>query len=376
VNTSTDINRQLQSRDMVDDIFANQTTVTARFSSLGIAHAAVAGAEVAREGSENYLRTGPTAPLADLFHPNPDDPYPGPITRTGARNTGTADSTAAFLFDTAHVGNRLEVNGGLRWDAFDVDYESRAATGEITAFERTDRMVSWRAGAVYKPKVNGSVYIGYGSSFNPSAEGLALTAATVALEPEHTRTYEAGTKWDVAGEQLSLTAAIFSTEKTNARTPGINPGDPPTVLAGRLQVSGLELGASGRVTPRWTTFAGYSFMHSDIAESNTPTELDNQLALVPNHTLSIWTTFELPWNVSVGGGAQYVDAVFRNATNTATVPSYWLVNGLASYRVNEHLTLRLNANNLANERYVDRVGGGHYIPGPGRSLQISSAIGF
>jgi len=237
-------------------------------------------------------------------------------------------------------------------------------------------MVIWRAGGVYQPMVNGSVYVGYGSSFNPSAEGLAPTPVTVGLEPEHTRTYEAGTKWDVADEELSLTAAVFSTEKTNARTPGINAGDPPTVLAGRLQVRGLELGASGRLTSWWTAFAGYSFMHSDIAQSNTPAELDNQLALVPNHTLSIWTAFELPWNVSVGGGTQYMDAVFRNATNTATVPSYWLINGLASYQVNEHLTLRFNVNNLTNERYVDRVGGGHYIPGPVRSVQISSAIGF
>jgi catecholate siderophore receptor len=376
INTSTDINRQLQSRDMVDDIVANQSNLTARFATPGVAHAVVAGFEVAREGSENFLRAGPVAPLADLFHPNPNEPYPGPIVRTGARNTGTADSTAAYAFDTANIGSRLELSGGLRWDRFAVDYESLAATGVITALERTDNMVSWRAGAVYKPRVNGSIYFGYGSSFNPSAEGLALTAATVGLEPEHTITYETGTKWDVAGEQLSVTAAVFRTEKTNARTPGINPGDPPTVLAGRLQVSGLELGASGRITPRWTAFAGYSFMHSDVAESNTATEIDNQFALTPNHTLSIWTTFVLPWDFTIGGGTQFMDAVFRNATNTAEVPSYWLINGLASYEVNQHLTLRLNLNNLTNERYVDRVGGGHYIPGPGRSIQVSSAIGF
>ena len=57
-------------------------------------------------------------------------------------------------------------------------------------------MVSWRAGAVYKPRPNGSVYVGFGTSFNPSAEGLALSAATVTLEPEKTRTVEVGTKWD------------------------------------------------------------------------------------------------------------------------------------------------------------------------------------
>ena len=34
-----------------------------------------------------------------------------------------------------------------------------------------------------------------------------------------------------------------------------------------------------------------------------------------------------------------MDTVFSNATNTAEVPSYWLINALASYNVNAHLTL-------------------------------------
>jgi len=77
-----------------------------------------------------------------------------------------------------------------------------------------------------------------------------------------------------------------------------------------------------------------------------------------------------------GAGAQFMDSVFRDATNTAEVPSYWLLNAMAAYEVSHALTLRLNVNNLAGERYVDRVGGGHYIPGPGRSVAINAEIGF
>ena len=58
------------------------------------------------------------------------------------------------------------------------------------------------------------------------------------------------------------------------------------------------------------------------------------------------------------------------------MPSYWLVNTLVSYEVNRHLTLRLNGTNLADEDYVDRVGGGHYIPGPARSVVVGTAIKF
>lgn len=376
VNTSTAINRQLQSRDMTDEIVANQTNVTARFRTGALQHALVTGVEVSSESSENFGRSGPTAPTADLYNPNADDPYPGPIIRTGARTRGEATSAAIYAFETLNLTDQWELTGGLRWDRFDVDYESVATTGELTQLDRTDRMVSWRAGAVYKPRVNGSIYLGYGTSLNPSAEGLSLSAATVTLDPERTRTYELGTKWDTPDSRASFNAAVFRTEKTNARTPGLNPGDPPTVLAGKQVVDGVELGVSGRLTDRWTTFGTVAFMQSDIAASNTDGELDNALALTPDRTFNLWTTYALPKGISVGGGVQYMDSVFRNATNVASVPSYWLANALASYEVNTHLTLRLNANNLANEEYVDRVGGGHYIPGPGRQMMISADVKY
>ena len=88
----------------------------------------------------------------------------------------------------------------------------------------------------------------------------------------------------------------------------------------------------------------------------------------------MWTTFDLPGGVGVGGGAQFMDSVFRNATNTTSVPSYWLINATASYAVNSHLTLRVNGSNLADVEYIDRIGGGHYIPGPGRQVMVTATI--
>ena len=247
-------------------------------------------------------------------------------------------------------------------------------TGPPATFERTDTMTSGRAGAIFKPRPEGSIYLGYGTSFNPSAEGLSLSAANVALEPEKTRNLELGTKWDLFRQQLSATAAVFRTEKTNSRTPGANPGDPPTVLAGKQRVEGFEVGVSGRLRRWWTTIANYAHMRSAIEASNTPAEVDQNLALTPQHTLSLWTTFDLTPGVGIGGGAQFMDSVFRNATNTASVPSYWLVSATASCAVNSHLTLRMNGSNLAGTDYVDRIGGGHFIPGPGRQLLVTATL--
>lgn len=376
---STDINRQLQSRDLEDAIVAQQNDLTVHFRSGGIAHSLVTGVEIARETSENHARSGPAAPIADLFNPDPGDPYPGAITRTGARAESTADTTALYLFDTLELGERWQLTGGLRWDRFSVDYESVAVDGAVTPFERTDEMLSWRAGVVHKPLPNGSVYAALGTSFNPSAEGntgLSLSDSTVLLEPEKSRGYELGTKWDLFGERLSLTAAVFRTEKTNARTPGINPGDPATVLEGEQRVSGFELGVSGQLTDRWSSFFGYTYMESEILESNTAAEVGNELANTPDHSLSLWTTYRLPWGLETGGGVQYVGDRFNNTTNTRVAPGYWLFDAMAAWRWNSRFALRLNVNNLADERYIDRVGGGHFIPGASRSVSLTTDIDF
>ena len=376
--TSTDLNRQIQSRDLEDEILAYQSDLTARFRSGSISHALVAGVELARETSQNYPRTGPAAPLADLYDPDPSVPYTGPLTRTGAKTESTADSGAVFVSDTLEIGT-WQLSGGLRWDHFNVDFKSRAVDGVVSPFDRTDEMLTWRAGVVHNIRPNGSLYAAAGTSFNPSSEGnvgLALSASTVALEPETSRGYEIGTKWDFLSARLAFTAALFRTDKTNARTPGLSPGDPPIVLEGEQRVDGLELGLSGNLTAPWYVFVGYTFLDSEVLESNTPAEVGKQLANTPEHSASIWTTYRFGTAFEIGGGASYVDDRFNNNTETRVAPSYLLLDAMASYDVTDWLTLRLNVTNLADERYIDRVGGGHFIPGASRSAALTTQLRF
>lgn len=375
-DASTDLNRQLQSRDMTDTILANQTDVTASAKTGSLEHTVVAGAEIARETSRNFLRTGPAAPLASLFDPNPGQPYGGPIVRTGAVNDGTATSLAFYAFDTIKLAEKWEATGGLRWDRFDVDYSSTPAAGAPALLGRTDSMLSWRAGLVFKPEAWGSVYAGAGTSFNPSAEALTLTAATATIEPEKSFSVEVGSKWDLMATRLSLSAAVFRTEKTNARTPGLNPGDAPTILSGKQNVTGFEVGATGRVTDGLQVFAGYVFMRSEIEASNTAAEVGHVLGNTPRHSFNLWASYRFPWKLELGAGSSFVGQRLNGNTGARTAPDYWLFDAMASFELGEILTLRLNVANLANERYVDRVGGGHFVPGPARSAVLSTALRF
>jgi catecholate siderophore receptor len=169
---------------------------------------------------------------------------------------------------------------------------------------------------------------------------------------------------------------LFRTDKTNARTAGVNPGDPPLVLEGEQRVDGLEIGLSGSVGRHLTLLAGYAHMESRIESSNTTGETGGALAQTPEDTFNLWLTALLPKKVTLAGGVQYMDTVYRNALNTLAAPSYWLFSASAACEVNAKLTLRLNAYNLADADFVDRVGGGHFVPGPGRSVTASAALKF
>jgi catecholate siderophore receptor len=304
-------------------------------------------------------------------------------------NNGNPEDTTLSLagiyaVDTLQLGSRWELTAGLRWDSVDVDYElTNMATGVTTGLGRDDRMLSWNTGVVFKPRANASVYASYATSFNPTVDagagGPALSdvptaANNVNLAPEKTRNLEIGGKWEAAGGRAVATAALFRIEKTNARTRGLSTES--FVLDGEQRVDGLELSLTGNLTDRLSILTSYTHLDSEFVASANPLEQGAALAFVPENSLNLWSEGQLPRGFSIGAGLQYMDSVFRNATNTAEVPSYWLVNAMAAYEVTRSLTLRMNVNNLTDETYVDRVGGGHYIPGAGRSVVVSAEVGF
>jgi catecholate siderophore receptor len=379
-------NRQLQQRRMDQSQLTNQTSVNGSFRTSGVRHDFVAGIEVGRESTLVRRQAQTTnQPQTNLTDPDPRQRPIGPMPVNKGNPEDTSLGLAGiYAFDTMQLGSRWELTAGLRWDSADVDFElTNVSTGVKTRLGREDRMLSWSSGVVFKPRANASVYASYATSFNPTVDAGAGGAAisdspaavnNVNLAPEKSRNLEVGAKWETGGGRAIATAALFRTEKTNARTRGAT--TEPFVLDGEQRVEGVELGLTGHLTERWSVLAAYAHLDSEFVASANPLEEGAALAFVPESSFNVWTEGRLPRGFSVGAGAQFMDSVFRNATNTAEVPSYWLLNAMASYEMSHALTLRLNVNNLADEIYVDRVGGGHYIPGAGRSVVVSAELDF
>ena len=51
-----------------------------------------------------------------------------------------------------------------------------------------------------------------------------------------------------------------------------------------------------------------------------------------------------------------------------------LADATAGYDIAKDLSLRLNAFNLLDKRFADQIGGGHFVPGPGRSVLATLSI--
>ena len=236
-------------------------------------------------------------------------------------------------------------------------------------------MLCWRGGLVYKPVENGSLYFGYGTSFNPSAEGLSLSASTVELDPEESRTIELGTKWDLFDGRLMLTSALFRTEKTNARVDDPLDEGRLEVLEGEQRVDGFEVGFAGRITDAWTLFGGYAHLDSEVLAS-TEGDVGNELGNTPRDSASLWTTYEFSDAWQAGFGTQHVGSRFSNTANTRMAKSYTLYDAMVGFKVSDALSLRLNGYNLSGKDYVDQVGGGHYTPGADRTFVLSADFSF
>jgi catecholate siderophore receptor len=351
----------------------DQMDVVATVKTGALRHTFIAGVEGGRESSDP-TRPAYTGPTTSLLHP---DPYQSlnPAVSIASRVSDTALTAGAYALDTVSVG-RWEFTGGFRFDRFDDTYVQTVPSP--LHFNRVDQKPTWRAAVVYKPVSIGSLYFDASTSFNPSAESLALSAGTANLPPESNSSYEFGTKWDLNKSRLHLNSSWFRTTKENARE-----SDPSNsllyVLAGNQRVSGVEADVRGRITSRWELLASYAYLDSRVVSSHFyPGAIGYPLANVPKYTFAFWSTHRLPHHFEAGAGTNYEST--RDASSTVPldpttglvkqVPGYWVFNAMASHPIGEHVDIQLNVYNLANRYYYDEIHPGHIVLGPARSALI------
>lgn len=397
-------------RDQEDLGINNQTDMLFNFKTGSVEHDMVAGVELARYSYENDRRRDTRGAWTRLYNPTqralPAHQVIGgtlfglPV-YDGTTYKLVTEEVGLFLLDTMKLSEQWELHAGLRWDDVEATATRRGfngvngATTNNTTHKREDDEISYNLGLVFKFNPKTSFYGSYGNAYVMSANfdrnnvQLAGGGATEAIvgagfnsPPEHVTAYELGAKWQVA-RQLDLGAAIFRTDVEEGRFPGQSGGTLATPQA-EYRIDGMELLAAGDITDRWKLYAGYTFLKSKILASpasgaNQAYVVGQELGGTPEHSFTLFTTYDLTSQIAVGGGVQYVDSVTSGVDPapggdvTVTVDSYTTWDLYAAYKFNKKTQLRLNMLNVADEKYISQLaeGGGQGIPGRGRQAILT-----
>jgi catecholate siderophore receptor len=378
-------------KDQDNRILTNQSALTSQFATGSLRHTLVTGLELTNERQITYGLTGlGTLAPANLYRPDPAAPITGLApSRSGAYNEGVIDTQSLYAFDTIKVGERWIFNAGLRLDHFDGDYSVVALTNNVlvpTHFTVGDTLVNGKLSALFKPTANSSIYAMAASSKQPpgasfTVSGNANSAQNPIYDPQETISTEIGGKLDLFKQKLALSAALFRTEVKNEVEQ--DPVDLKYYQTGRKRVQGVELGATGELARNWLVSAGYLYMDTSVEAGKVITAGgENHLTYTPKSSFTLWTSYDLPFGLKIGGGARYSDRLLRGTDGAIGTPayteSYWVFDAMASYQVNRNLDIRLNVYNLGDERYVASINksGYRYTPGTPRAASLTANLRF
>jgi catecholate siderophore receptor len=356
----------------------NETDLSAKFDTAGIKHTLVTGVEIDSEAASlrRYVNQDTSLLPTSLLDPDPYEYGSLDVHQTTIRQHPITQTRTLGIFavDTIDITDQLILTGAVRYDHFTAHFDQGIGTQQH--FHHVDNIVSPRAALVFKPDENSSVYFSYGTSFNPSAETLSLAASNKDLGPERDRTFEVGGKTQVMDGMLSLTAALFNTEMTNARIT-----DPLNTtlqsLAGTERVNGFEFNAQGRITPEWSVIAGYTYLDA-TAVGLAGVGVHGPVPNTAHNQANLWTTYQFTEQFEAGLGLNYLGRVSAG-TDSATVPGtiqiahvpdHVTLDGMLEYKLDDRFTVQLNGYNLTNEyyyvnSYFTRPGENHTVPAAG-----------
>ncbi|OFQ48378.1 ligand-gated channel [Achromobacter xylosoxidans] len=392
------VDRPAYGRYYTTKAFANQTDLSGEFLTGAVKHGFDLGFEytsvkqtMAYTNDQVLSSDGVTKCPADLTqtslrNPDPNVAYPCRTARSWPAPYAT-DTLALYGFDTLKFDEQWQASVGLRWD----NYRTSGHDKKKQGYSRTDNLFNYQLGLAYKPVPQGTIYASYGTSSTPSAVAGATASDILrkssdeAAAPEKSRSVEAGVKWLVLDERLTLTGAVFQDTRRNTNIE-VLPNE--YEQAGQTRVRGIELGFSGSITPAWNIYGGYTFLDSKLIRGGRKDigAEGQDLPNTPRNAFSLWSTYKVLPELTLGGGAYYVDKVYGNADagvdasgapKARWVPSYWRFDAMAKYKFSSNLALQLNVLNVFDQTFYTRARPkNHAALGTGRAALLSVRLRY
>ncbi len=308
------------------------------------------------------------------------------------------ETTQFHLQDTMQLTERLKLNFGFKSSKVKITGQQVGGTADRASGSFTsEKNFLPQIGMNYR--VNEQHELFAGAADNMRGVYNIFTGMTQAgfdaikdtLEPETSRTYEAG--WRYHGGNIeglfSVYHVIFNDRLQSISVcPGILTCVSAIGNVGKVESTGAEAGINWKVTPKWAWYNALSVNSTEYKDDYYTGETLREVAGmqvvgVPKAMLKTELAYnDNGWFAKLGG--VYQSERFYTYRNDASAPGYTLWNLGAGYRMKnvgmlEELALQVNVTNLLDKEYIATVGTNGYAydaTGDLQTLQVGAPRQF
>lgn len=335
--------------------------VNGHFDAWGLAHQIMLGASYARVSYTDLslydFHTGNGFPLLPAMEDwTGNTPYPE--FTDGATGSDVEEQQTAFYFGgNLALTERLSLLAGGRFNQVEV-------TGISYGIDETlneNAFVPY-AGLVYAINDNINTYFSYTEVFTPQTE---RNASFERLDPITGESKEIGIKASLFEDTALLTVAYFDIDQVNVAVDDGFAANPVSGVeeqvyreADGLNSKGWEMDLAGELLPGLQTNLGltlFDLSGDDLVAGYTPEKMVtlNATYQIPSlPALKVGTSVR--WQEATSRNVGKVPVAYANAGDDIVIQqdAYALVNMMASYAINEQITITANINNLTDEKYL------------------------
>lgn len=322
---------------------------------------------------------------------SPYDPN-WPITAGKPDFVHTTDGREVTTQDGIYVTTRLSLadplklilGGRLDW----YDYDNRDGDGDY----KVTRNLTRYAGLIYELDDHHSVYVSYSDIFTPqSAKGTSGTP----VKPIVGKNYEVGVKGEYLGGALNASVALFRTDQENraVELPKVPtcPQETCYEASGEIRSQGIDFELQGALTDNWQVGGGFTYARTHLIKDEANPQLVNKQfdTDTPERLFKVTTSYHFQGaleKLRVGGNLSWQSRMYNDlaladgSTYRLKQGAYAVTDLMAGYKVNDHLDLQVNANNVFDRRYYSSIansiqyGGDTY--GNPRNMMLTAKYSF
>lgn len=355
------------------------TRLQSEFKTGDISHNVLMGVDYSKSRTTDSFPNQITAmPDLDLYNPVYGGHQAIVPSATPRTELYDANQTGLYLQDQLKW-QRLVVTGGLRHDSAEKSNTRvlPAAGTRTLSYEQTDSKTTGRLGAVYLFESGWAPYVSYSTSFSPE---IGRDVSGELLKPSTGRQIEAGVRYQPDNSEVSYTASVFDLVRKNVTTAALQDPD-ELVQTGAVQSRGLELEAKAEVTRNLSIVAQYTYLDTEITQSNNGDLGLTQPGAV-KHSASVWSKYSFNLGDSIRAysalGLRYSSSArsYQDYSNVNIKnPSFALVDTAFGFDQGAW-RFSFNINNLLDKQFLMDCDGTFCYRNAERTFNVSSSYRF